>query len=51
MLLVEERNSVSVTCAGLTGAIPPSLAGKDRRSHSTSFGGGLPVSAGVSLVL
>ena len=40
MILFEERNSVSVACAGLTGAISPA-----------SFGGGLPVSAGVSLVL
>ena len=33
------------------GNMPPSLAGRARRSRSFSFGGGLPVSAGMSLVL
>ena len=47
----EKRNSVSAVCAGLTRAIPPSLAGRAKSSHSVSFGGGLPVSAGISLVL
>ena len=32
VILVEERNSVSVVCVGLTRAIPPSLAGRARRS-------------------
>ena len=52
MIVVEKRNSVSVVaCVGLTRAIPPSLAGRARRSCSVSFSGGLPVSARVSLVL
>ena len=51
MILVEERNSVSMACVGLTRAIPPNLAGRAKRSLSVLFGGGLPVSAGISLVL
>ena len=39
VILVEERNSVSEACVGLTRAIPPNLAGKARRSRSVSFGG------------
>ena len=39
---------VSVSFVGLSSAIPPSLAGRAKRSHSVSFGGGLPVSAGAS---
>ena len=31
--------------------MPPNLAGRARRSRSMSFGGGLPVKAGISLVL
>ena len=30
VILVEERNSVSVVCVGLTRAIPPSLQGKTK---------------------
>lgn len=45
MILIEERNSVSVAYVGLI-----SLAGRARRSHSISFGGSLPVSAGICLV-
>ena len=33
MILVEERNSVSVACVGLTRAIPPNLAGRAKRSR------------------
>ena len=47
MILVEERNSLSVAWVGFVMAMPPSLAGY----CSVSFGGGLPVSAGISLVL
>ena len=32
-------------------AMPPSLADRAKRYHSVSFGGGLPLSAGISLVL
>ncbi len=39
---------MSVDTVGLANAMPPSLAG---RLRSMSFGGGLPVSAGVNLVL
>ena len=42
---------MSVACVGLSRAIPPSLAGNVRRTRSKSFGGGLPVRAGVNLVL
>ena len=49
--LVEERNSVSVVLAGLISTMSPNLAGTESRSHSRSFGGGLPVSTGISLVL
>ena len=51
MILVEKRNSVSVACVGLARAIAPSLAGRAKRSHSVLFGGGLYVSAGISVVL
>ena len=42
---------MSVACVGGARALPPSLASRAKRSHSISFGGSLPVSAGVSLVL
>ena len=42
---------MSVETVGLANAIPPSLAGRARRLRSMSFGGGLPVSAGINLVL
>ena len=48
---VEERNSVSVANVGFTEAIPHNLAGNAKRSRSVSFGGGLLVSAGISVVL
>ena len=51
VILVEKRNSISVACDGLTRAITPNLAGRAMKSRSVSFGGGLPVSAGISLVL
>ena len=46
-----EWNSISVAWVGLVRAMPPGLAGRAKRSCSISLGGGLPVSAGVSLVL
>ena len=40
-----------LTCLeGMVIPIPPSLAGRANRAHSKSLGGGLPVSAGRSLV-
>ena len=51
MILVEERNSISVAWVGFVMAMPPSLAGRAKRYRYVSFGGGLPVSAGISLVL
>ena len=50
MILTEAENSASETFVGLTRAIPPSLAGKAKRSRSASIGGGLPVKAGASFV-
>ena len=49
MILMEERCSASVALVGFTSAMPPSLAGRAKRSRSVSLGGGLPVSAGISL--
>ena len=53
MILAEEEKSESelVACVGLLKAIPPSWAGRARRSRSEPFSGGLPVSAGISFVL
>ncbi len=42
---------MSVETVGLANAVPPSLAGRARSLQSESFGGGLPVSVGISLVL
>ena len=50
MILTEAENSASKTIVGLTRAIPPSLAGKAKRSRSASIAGGLPVKAGANFV-
>lgn len=51
VIYVEKRNSLSAACVGLARAIPSSLGGRTRRTRSVSFGGGLLVSAAISLVL
>lgn len=40
-----------VACVGGTWAIPHCIVSRGKRSYSTSFGGSLLVSAGVSLIL
>ena len=37
VILVEERNLVSVACVGLTRAIPSNLAGRAKRSRSVIY--------------
>ena len=51
MILFEETNSVAVARVGFVRAIPPRRVGRARRSRSKSLGGGLPVRAGINLVL
>ena len=48
MTRTEAANSSGALLAGSPIPIPPSLAGRARRSRSSALGGALPVSAGMS---
>ena len=48
--LNEDEYSIADVSIGSTSPIPPSLDGKAKSLRSMSFGGGLPVNAGMSLV-
>ena len=46
----EDKCSWSACLEGMVIPSPPILAGRANKAHSRSLGGGLPVSAGISLV-
>ena len=51
MILVDAENSASAVGIGFVSAMPPSLAGRDKRCRRLSQGGDWPVSFGISFIL
>ena len=51
IILVDSENSASAVDIGFVSAMPPSLAGRDKRCRRLTQGGDWPVSFGISLVL
>ena len=51
MILVDAEDSTSAVDIGFISAMPPSLAGRDKRCCKLSQGGDWPVSFGISFIL